>query len=796
MNSSVLPFEILLFLQILSLAIKGFFLIKIRSFSKNSPKPFLWHLLTISLMANCVIEAAWVNVFAIKAHSWVSPLLLNALNNFEIPLLQLAWIASIIDYFCLALFIERLADTDQYKMRRHNRIAGIGALLLTGGWIYQAISSDFGIFYLSTHFLIYLSIFYWIITLGTAIWTVIKNIRCPDSPKLLHKQVSIFINFLVVPRLFLDIVVMDPLGLLPKYYHDFAPATAIIASYIALYIIYFSARKMLGMRFLNVSDQVEGQARFNFIHDIKRVLQDLGHVASLQELSNIIRRFYEHSFAIPPEKIRLLIFGHDNGEDQDLQDRVAAHIHEPFMKSMPLLVRDELEFSYFYQKTPALERALACLNDAGADLLIPIYDKKNIIGCILALRSARPEKLFSAAEYDEMVVFNSYLGALVNLLKNRSLESLIQLEKDLKEELYLKHQEIKHYKEVIRDFMAKYQPDSNFRNHSALLKDPTDWDYLLFLQTSQTGKLIDKVIPGTGSQMLNFKINLLKTALSNKGVLIQLPEDDLAPTVELLHHISLKEHLEVLDCDHPEQNQEYALKLFGINPLYDKEHAVGLLERFDGSTTLSIRNVENLSVATQELLAHALHTGVFYPLKSDRKRLTQVRVMCCTTAPLAQAVHQNTFSSRLYNELMRTSATLPSLLTMQEEDLQSLTQGFAERITSDAYQNLDFELSAKERQILVENRPVSLKEYKERVYNLLVKKAKRKAINPEETFDEAYVEHGPELYQVAKLGKRALKDKQIMIFLWNKFKNQTKIAKILNVNRSSVNRRCKEFNLL
>jgi len=32
--------------------------------------------------------------------------------------------------------------------------------------------------------------------------------------------------------------------------------------------------------------------------------------------------------------------------------------------------------------------------------------------------------------------------------------------------------------------------------------------------------------------------------------------------------------------------------------------------------------------------------------------------------------------------------------------------------------------------------------------------------------------------------------------LWNKFNNQNKIAAFLGVNRSSVNRRCREYNLL
>ena len=46
------------------------------------------------------------------------------------------------------------------------------------------------------------------------------------------------------------------------------------------------------------------------------------------------------------------------------------------------------------------------------------------------------------------------------------------------------------------------------------------------------------------------------------------------------------------------------------------------------------------------------------------------------------------------------------------------------------------------------------------------------------------------------IGKKALKDPQIMSLLWEKFeKNQNRIATFLGVNRSSVNRRCKDYNL-
>jgi len=53
----------------------------------------------------------------------------------------------------------------------------------------------------------------------------------------------------------------------------------------------------------------------------------------------------------------------------------------------------------------------------------------------------------------------------------------------------------------------------------------------------------------------------------------------------------------------------------------------------------------------------------------------------------------------------------------------------------------------------------------------------------------------PEIAYAVRMGKRALKDKYLLTTLWNTFQSQAKIATLLNVNRSSVSRRCKEFNI-
>ena len=96
---------------------------------------------------------------------------------------------------------------------------------------------------------------------------------------------------------------------------------------------------------------------------------------------------------------------------------------------------------------------------------------------------------------------------------------------------------------------------------------------------------------------------------------------------------------------------------------------------------------------------------------------------------------------------------------------------------------------------MVTDRPISLKEFKDKVHNILVAKSTKHNLQESTTFDPAYDITEPDIAHAVRLGKKALKDPQLMTVLWNKFKNQNKIATLLGVNRSSVNRRCQEYDL-
>jgi ankyrin repeat protein len=133
---------------------------------------------------------------------------------------------------------------------------------------------------------------------------------------------------------------------------------------------------------------------------------------------------------------------------------------------------------------------------------------------------------------------------------------------------------------------------------------------------------------------------------------------------------------------------------------------------------------------------------------------------------------------------------------MNESEIDDLACGFFQQALADKTFEKILEFDKRDLKRIIDSRPTSVLELKKRVQSFLTQKSRNNNICVEKTVDPGYQITDPELVKIARLGKHALKDEKAMTILWNKFKNQNKIATFLGVNRSSVNRRCKDYNLI
>lgn len=814
--------------------------------------------------------------------------------------IRISWAFSIIQHHSLCLLIENLTIKRDH-INFHQYLFCVSSSVLIIFFFYLAVMHpdsfepilDNNLQRLSSAYLL-------VILMPFSLFVTFYQMRQRRLPRILYKQIKILIQGLIIPQMISEFLQTYPVK--QWYPEAIANSFAVVgfSTITCTLALYFCARKIMGLRFLNASAHVQSEVKITFINDFKKTLTQLSQVTNIKELHHITQLFFKDILQIPLSKARLyirptqteILLGTtvDQNSIMPLVEAFFSTDEQGFISSTLLedriAIYDEIDFSNFYEQTPYLTQMLKLLETVNADVFLPIYEKDHLIAYIVIEKNARYPDFYTSGDRDEMIVFVNYLGNIINLLQNKSFETLIAQEKRIKEELYHKHQEINQYKESIRSFLradnqkeigiifyknrqftlanqaAKELIDININQHEGhpiakalkhvasnvqhfkasqscfakdtagntlvitavphlehnniiitvapprisdiikkeldLLKDPSEWDYLLYLETTKSGQLINQLIPGSGEKLLNFKIEFLKIALSRRAVLLDVPADDLLPMSNLLHTISMRSKFHVLNINSQSENFDIAVKLFGLNPLFGSPLSAesAFLATLNNIGTLLITNIHLLDLETQEYLADFIKYGMYRIFKSEQKVESNVRIICSSNKNLHQLVQDKLFSQSLYEQLKHATLTMPSLITIPETELEELALGFTEQsVKNSAFSNILI-LNDREKAKLSFKRPTSLQDLKERIHDALTHKAQQNQTFQETLFDPALAVTDPDLMQAARLGRQSLKDSKIMQMLWLKFhKNQNQIATFLGVNRSSISRRVKEYNL-
>lgn len=860
------------------------------------------------LLSPWTISLILIFCAAITEISWI-PKLLYESNIYQfnysyiIFILRIAWLFFVIQAQATSLLLECLLSK-KYKLTKIRLISFVPSVVFALYYLYIAVFNfhivdkadriarwEYSVF--TVTFLYMIGLF------AVVLFQAHKKMRRNELPKILHKQLEFLIRFLIIPFIFADTMVFNPIFRTYniKYFSQITDNYLLVSISIILWTasLYFTIKKIIELRFSNIMPHVQTTDRFEFINDFKNILEQLGHVTDLKELRHLTKIFFKDAFNIPANSLHFTIRPDNHIPTQEISNKknIEAIIEQflnrhatvdcplgEYLIKHQILIHDEIAFNHFYEYDKISEEILNFLNVINADIFLPIFDKHSIIGCIIIESNARNSQFYNNVERDEMLVYTSYLSNIITLLNHKNLQSILAQEKELKEELFNKHQEIGLYKESIRSFLRTSKERKigivfykngklKLGNHAAqeligidlihnnneghptkktlkhigrfvqeykqaqtamiqdskgdplvcdallnidgthiiilihypeiadvvknqidLLKDPSKWDYLLYLETTKSGHLINRLIPSSTESILNFKIDLLKTALTTKATLLDLPEKDLDDTVRLIHNISLRPKLETIVLTAPEKGDEIAIKLFGINPIFGIKTDTPLLETLK-SGTLFIKNIHYLSISTQRLLTNVIKYGYYTTYKGPTRNYTDVRILCSSDQNLESMVNNKFFCEKLYQELKKTSLAMPSLLTLPEHELAHLAVALSEQAVNEQPLKNLLELSISEKNKLIHKRPISLHELRDKIHQLIEKKSKKTDSIEKVTLIPAQYVSEPDLTELQSLGTQALKDAKICAFLRKKFKNPSEIAKFLGVHRSTVSRRLK-----
>lgn len=806
------------------------------------------------------------------------------------------WVISFIQYQSFGLFIENLIEK-KFTFRWYQKLfLGINIILIP---IFVYVTTLYMYDYksiVSIDFLYQFASLFRAFIVIPSIITVLIKLQDKNLPIIIKKQLTIFLQYIMLPHLFFEFIQYFPLFGPQGAQANISGIIATLSTIFMTIAIVFCTLNLLRFRFLNFSNKVRDRSNTSSNGSFKDTIEHLSLATTPQELLFISQMFFKENFQIAPENVCLNFrnnqetcsLTHEN-KCSSTNNIIESLINDDYqavtlLQQYRILIADEVMFDAFYATGENEQKLSNFLTKISSEIFLPMYDKNTIIA-YLTINRSNTHKFYSIAEQNKIVIFGKFLASAINIMNNSNILTLLQESKKIKEELYLKHQEINQYKESIktllkqktnsqvgilfykngkfslgnetsqkllpinlnvqathpttititklaqqvesfRTIQSRFLQDSNnkqllitgvphldynggviltihypdtsdvIKTQIDQLQDPSQIDFLLYLETTKSGKLINQIVPSNSEILLNFKIKLLEIALSKKATLIQSHSDDLLSIVEIIHHISLRSKLHIIDLKPTVSNHDLAIKLFGLNPILMHDQEESLLKRLDGNGTLFIKNIELLDLETQNKLAHFIKYGIFTMVKSEQKISSDVRIICSMSQNPQALIDQNKLSVLLYKELCTTTLTLPSLLTMEEHELQELIDGFAYQAIEESNFTTLLQISKKDKEQLIDRRPASLQEFKSKIQYLITQKSKDNHIFHETHFDPEFNVTNPKLLQAANLGKHALKDAEIMSMLWVQFQCQNKIAQFLGVNRSSVNRRCKEYNLL
>lgn len=807
----------------------------------------------------------------------------------------IAWIFSCFKFHSIALFLERITEKNIKPKKYHQFFFFIEAVLSL-----CFITDYVHLMYYNQHtsihhHLYYATLMFSLISMIPVITIIISKTSYNNTiPTVLKKQLQVFFTYLIIPY---TICLM--LEFLPNVI--FLQKVGQITAFANLGIIfiaaafYFFYKKVILLRFLNLSNRVQTQSHINlcFTSNFKDMIEPLHFASNHQELQLLTQNFFSEQFNISKKQISLYLRDIDNNNDIDTTHEQIEHFFNnenlsfnPLQIALQhkIFIGHEIDFDAFCSDNKTVAELSLFLKSIDCDLLIPILNNKKLIAYVV-VKKEQKQFIYNLEQQNKMIVFAQFLAPAIYLLSQKSIYKLMQDAKEIKEDLWAKHQEVNQYKESIKKLLKDRienhigiifykQKHFSFRNQEAqqliginpnvqhnhpttatliniaqqverfkstqtmcitthhgtkliisampytessegvvltvrqpeatdiiklqldALKDPSKRDYLLYLETTEAGKLINKLLPSMHESLLQTKIDLLQAALQKKALLLLSHPDDTIDIATLIHEISLKETMHIVSLQGA-QNDQCATKIFGINPLLQSSNEVCLLEKFDQGTLL-IKNIELLDTLSQQKLAYFIRYGIFSPLKSEQRKFSDVRIICSTNQNLQELLQTGRIIPELYKELQKCSLSLPSLLNLAQEDLCDLIDGFMyQALQQDHDKQIYAPLAMKDKDFLFQKRIESISEFKKKIHSLMIAKSQEQRISQETiTSPKAFDSVCPELHLAAQLGKEALKDSKLMSVLWEKLGSQTKIADLLGVNRSSVNRRCKDYNLV
>jgi len=380
--------------------------------------------------------------------------------KFTICLTYLGQIFIVIQYKAIAYLIQTLTNKNN-QTNISQQFGTITTHIFIVYLFYSAISHQFffhqNFLAISTKtnhffesFVIYLTLFTMLnLIVIPKIYEMLRTTQMSTLAKMVQRQLKIILHSLIIPFLLGKFIIGSSFIWYQNY--PILHCIASISTFILATIFYYALNKILQLYpspysphfyFVNEKERT--------IKNFQTALEGLANAQSIESVYETTFLFFKDEFAISPRALSIQIATLHTKADTIISRFLTLTAAESTDRQKKILVIDELSFDLFYEENYSNHMLFNFLHDIEGDVFVPIYYQEKMIGYLKIALGSRQHYYYAFTEQNSMLTFASYLGSIINVFYNNSIDLFLQQEKKIKNKLYLKHQEIILYQEGIK----------------------------------------------------------------------------------------------------------------------------------------------------------------------------------------------------------------------------------------------------------------------------------------------------------------------------------------------------------
>lgn len=273
------------------------------------------------------------------------------------------------------------------------------------------------------------------ISRGSTLIYGIKRLVVGQVPGIIKQQTKSILILIAIPTMILQpFWILQLYGVIPT--NGFGPELfGFVLSILCLVCVCYAYLALFRLRLFNACPAVHAGRKLDVMRPLAQVARQIREATTLQEIYVLTTAYFEKAFGFVLSEVNLYIRStqHERNIEAARSVRTLPNVEELFgskeksllcekIRKKKILLHAEVQYEELYNLDAEAKELRVFLEANNAEVLLPIFGKKELVGYIIIERNARMGRLVSDEEVHGMLLYADHISYVIENMQQFNAE--------------------------------------------------------------------------------------------------------------------------------------------------------------------------------------------------------------------------------------------------------------------------------------------------------------------------------------------------------------------------------------